>query len=31
MLNFSKIYALNLKVSQAEFSNLVLNLACDTK
>jgi len=31
MLNFGKFYALNLKVSQAEFSNLILNLTRDTK
>ena len=31
MLNFGKFYALNLKVSQAEFLNLISNLTCDTK
>ena len=31
MLNFGKFYVLNLKVSQAEFSNLILNLTCNMK
>jgi len=31
MLNFGKFYVLNLKRSQAEFSNLILNLTYDTK
>jgi len=29
--NLTANSALNLKVSQAEFSNLILNLTCDTK